>query len=96
MRVLRSSADAHDQAMAKVSHLPYLLACLLARDEHPLAGRGFADATRLSRFSFDVQGEVARRNPHLASAIDDLVARLEEAKAALSNEATLRALLTAR
>jgi prephenate dehydrogenase len=93
VRVVRTSADAHDRVMAKVSHLPYVLACLLARDEHPLAGRGFADATRLARFSFDVQGEVARRNPHLAAAIDELVARLENAKRALSDPETLRAVL---
>jgi prephenate dehydrogenase len=93
VRVVRTTADAHDRAMAKVSHLPYLLACLLSQDAHPLAGRGFADATRLARFSFEVQGEVARRNPHLPAAIDDLVARLESAKRALSDAESLRAVL---
>lgn len=93
VRVVRTTADEHDRAMAKVSHLPYVLACLLARDEHPLAGRGFADATRLARFSFDVQGEVARRNPHLGEAIDDLIARLEKAKVSLADPETLRAVL---
>jgi prephenate dehydrogenase len=93
VRVVRCSADAHDLAMAKVSHLPYLLPCLLARDEHPLAGRGFADATRLARFSFDVQGEVARRNPHLGEAIDELIARLREVKSSIDDPEALRALL---
>ncbi|MGZ3452649.1 MAG: prephenate dehydrogenase, partial [Polyangiales bacterium] len=93
VRVLRSTADAHDAAMAKISHLPYLLACLLARDDHPLAGRGFTDATRLARFSFEVQGEVARRNPHLGEAIDELIARLERAKRALGDPEALREVL---
>lgn len=73
--VVRCHADDHDQAVAIVSHLPYLLASALAsaaREAGPLAmrlaGPGLQDTTRLAAFGFDIQGEVARRNRHLPEA----------------------------
>lgn len=75
--VVRCTAEEHDAAVALVSHLPYVVASalsLVARDAGPLAkalaGQGFVDATRLASFAYDVQGEVARRNPSLPRAID--------------------------
>ena len=67
------TADEHDAAVAMVSHLPYLVAHAFERAAgdglaRAIAGRGFADLTRLARFGFDIQGEVARRNPHLREA----------------------------
>lgn len=90
-RVVRCTADAHDAAVARISHLPYVAAHALVEaaegDElaHALAGRGFAGATRLAAFSYEVQGEVARRNPHLPAQIDALIERLREVRQALAS-----------
>lgn len=79
--VVRCHAAEHDDAVAMVSHLPYLVASALAsavREAGPLArrlaGPGLKDATRLASFPFDIQGEVARRNAHLP----DAAKRLEQ------------------
>ena len=73
--VVRCRAADHDEAVAMVSHLPYLLASALAaavKEAGPLAARlagpGLKDTTRLAAFPFDIQGEVARRNRHLPDA----------------------------
>jgi prephenate dehydrogenase len=73
--VVRCAASEHDDAVAMVSHLPYLVASALAsaaREAGPLArrlaGPGLRDMTRLASFPFDIQGEVARRNAHLPDA----------------------------
>ncbi len=70
--VVRCRAAEHDDAVATVSHLPYLVAsalALCANEAGPLArmlaGPGLKDMTRLAAFPFDIQGEVARRNAHL-------------------------------
>lgn len=90
-KVVRCTADAHDAAVAKISHLPYVVAHgvfdVAANDAlaAALAGPGFRSATRLSGFAFEVQGEVARRNPHLPAAIDALIARLGELRDALAS-----------
>jgi len=90
-RVIRCSADAHDAAVARISHLPYIAAHALVEAvegdalAHVLAGRGFAGATRLAAFSYEVQGEVARRNPHLPAQIDALIERLAAARDALAS-----------
>ncbi len=73
--VVRCRAAEHDDAVAVVSHLPYLVASALAaaaKEAGPLArrlaGQGLKDMTRLASFPFDIQGEVARRNAHLPEA----------------------------
>jgi prephenate dehydrogenase len=77
--VVRCAASEHDDAVAMVSHLPYLVASALAaavREAGPLArrlaGPGLKDMTRLASFPFDIQGEVARRNAHLPEAASRL------------------------
>jgi prephenate dehydrogenase len=104
-RVVRCGAAEHDAAVATVSHLPYLVASALAvaaREAGPLAvqlaGPGLRDMTRLARFPFDIQGEVARRNDRIPAAADRLsshLARILEAIAA-SPEGARRALEEAR
>jgi prephenate dehydrogenase len=103
--VVRCAAAEHDAAVAMVSHLPYLLASALAaaaREVGPLAARlagpGLKDTTRLAAFPFDIQGEVARRNPHVPEAAERLqrhLGRILEAIAA-SPEAARAALEEAR
>lgn len=88
VRTVRCSADDHDRAMATVSHLPFVLACALkGTGDDPLAralaGRGFHEATRLAAFDFEIQGQVARRNPHLRAAIRTLIERLQAIEPAI-------------
>lgn len=100
-KVVRCTADEHDAAVAKISHLPYVLAHAafdasnVAHDAlaRTLAGPGFRSATRLSGFAFDVQGEVALRNPHLPAAIDALIERLQAVKASLGDPDEARRVL---
>jgi prephenate dehydrogenase len=103
--VVRCAAAEHDAAVAMVSHLPYLVASALAaaaREAGPLAarlaGRGLKDTTRLAAFPFDIQGEVARRNPHLPEAAERLQRHLGRILAAIaaSPEAARAALEEAR
>ena len=100
-RVVRCRAAEHDAAVAVVSHLPYLLANALAAAAHEagplaaaLAGPGLRDMTRLARFPFDIQGEVARRNARLPEAADRLRRHLARLLAAVADspEAARRAL----
>lgn len=103
--VVRCRAEDHDQAVAMVSHLPYLLASALAsaaREAGPLAmrlaGPGLKDTTRLAAFAFDIQGEVARRNRHLPDAARRLERHLSRLLAAVveSPQAAREALEAAR
>jgi prephenate dehydrogenase len=52
MRTLRMSAAEHDRRVADISHLPHALAAALVamqeRESLALAGKGFADATRIA------------------------------------------------
>jgi prephenate dehydrogenase len=81
--------------MAAVSHLPFVVASaltLVAKDAGPLAerlaGRGLRSMTRLAAFSYDVQGEVARRNPSLGPAIERMQGELARLGAALEARGT--------
>ncbi|MFO0584945.1 MAG: prephenate dehydrogenase [Anaeromyxobacter sp.] len=103
--VERCTAAEHDEAVAMVSHLPYLVASALAsatREAGPLAARlagpGLKDMTRLAAFPFDIQGEVARRNRHLPTAAARLRRHLEALLAAIgeSPDAARGALEAAR
>jgi prephenate dehydrogenase len=52
-RIVEASPDAHDQALARTSHLPYLVALAIEgvgheAAEHSLSGPGFRDMTRLA------------------------------------------------
>jgi prephenate dehydrogenase len=89
--VVRCRADEHDDAVAMVSHLPYLLASALAaavKEAGPLArrlaGPGLRDMTRLASFPFAIQGEVARRNAHLPDSARRLQRHLSRILAAIA------------
>ena len=107
--VVMCTAEEHDEAMAAISHLPFVVASALALVAHAagplaerLAGRGIRDMTRLAAFSYDVQGEIARRNPSLGPAIEKLVGELDRLGAVVqgrgggSGEAARRAFDEAR
>ncbi len=103
--IVRCRATDHDDAVAMVSHLPYLVASALAaaaKEAGPLAvrlaGPGLKDMTRLASFAFDIQGEVARRNAHLPAAARRLEGHLARLLGAISDspEAARSALEAAR
>jgi len=103
--VVLCTAAEHDQAVASVSHLPYLLASALALTAgeagplaRKLAGKGLSDMTRLAEFVYEVQGEAARANSHLPAAAKFFEVNLRALLDALtgSPEAARAALARAR
>jgi prephenate dehydrogenase len=84
-------AAAHDRLMATVSHLPHVLANVLAcqaaaeltRDSErlPEVGPSFRDATRVAGSNPAIWGDIFGGNSDaVCAAIDDAIARLEEAR----------------
>ncbi len=84
-------AEAHDRLMATVSHLPHVLANVLAaqaaaeltRDSErlPEVGPSFRDATRVAGSNPSIWGDIFAANGEaVAAAIDDAIARLGEAR----------------
>lgn len=84
-------AEAHDRLMATVSHLPHVLADVLAaqaaaeltRDSErlPEVGPSFRDATRVAGSNPAIWGDIYAANAEaVAEAIDDAIARLREAR----------------
>ena len=84
-------AEAHDRLMATVSHLPHVLADVLAAqaaaelthdsERMPEVGPSFRDATRVAGSNPSIWGDIFTSNSDaVVAAIDDAVARLREAR----------------
>jgi prephenate dehydrogenase len=84
-------AEAHDRLMATVSHLPHVLANVLAAqaaaelthdsERMPEVGPSFRDATRVAGSNPAIWGDIFTSNRDaVIAAIDDAVARLGEAR----------------
>jgi len=84
-------AEAHDRLMATVSHLPHVLANVIAaqaaaeltRDSErlPEVGPSFRDATRVAGSNPSIWGDILAANSEaITTAIDDAIARLAEAR----------------
>jgi prephenate dehydrogenase len=84
-------AEAHDRVMATVSHLPHVLADVLAAqaaaelthdsERMPEVGPSFRDATRVAGSNPSIwAGIFAANRDAVAAAIDDSIARLREAR----------------
>ncbi len=84
-------AGAHDRLMATVSHLPHVLANVLAaqaaaeltRDSErlPEVGPSFRDATRVAGSNPSIWGDIfSGNNDAVTTAIDDAIARLRDAR----------------
>ena len=80
-------AEAHDRLLAYLSHLPQLTASALMQivgesvgeDGLSLAGRGLVDTTRLASSPPEIWKDVAATNAdHIATALDLLIARLQD------------------
>lgn len=90
-RVERMTPEAHDHAVASISHLPHLLAAALAAatpQEHlPLAAAGWSDTTRIASGDAELWTQILRQNRrNVLSALSGVERCLEEFRAALENE----------
>lgn len=91
-------ADEHDRVMAFLSHLPQLTISTLmevvgeatASSGLRLAGRGLVDSTRLASSPADVWREVCASNAgDIGTALDELIAKLQQLRAGLADGATV-------
>ncbi|MGW5050689.1 prephenate dehydrogenase [Actinokineospora sp. NPDC004072] len=100
--VVPATAAAHDDAVARISHLPHLLAAVLAAcgaDGGPLAlalaAGSFTDGTRVAATRPDlVQAMCEGNRSALLDAVDDALGRLGAARGALASTGGLRATIT--
>ncbi|MGH3854445.1 MAG: prephenate dehydrogenase [Pseudonocardiaceae bacterium] len=101
--VVPASAAAHDAAVARVSHLPHVLAAVLAAvgaDGGPLAlalGAGsFTDGTRVAASRPELTRALCEGNRDaLLAAVDDALGRLGAARGSLASTGALAATLQA-
>ncbi len=90
-RSLITQPEAHDAAVALISHLPQLVSSLLAdllNEEDELARRlaatGWRDMTRLAASSWSVWRDICLTNqPNISTALDTLLLQLQQLKEAL-------------
>jgi prephenate dehydrogenase len=100
--VVPATAAAHDAAVARISHLPHLLAAVLAAvgaEGGPLAASlaagSFADGTRVAATDPELTLAMCEGNAAaLAPALDEALGRLGAARAALASTGSLRATVT--
>ncbi|MEO5833135.1 MAG: prephenate dehydrogenase [Nakamurella sp.] len=101
-RVVPCDAAAHDRAVARVSHLPHLMACALAQVGElggelamSLAASSFADGTRVAATRPELVRAMCENNATaLVDAMDDLLAVLGVARASLASTGSLQKLTT--
>jgi prephenate dehydrogenase len=100
-QVVPASAADHDAAVARISHLPHVLAAVLASvgaDGGPLAlalaAGSFTDATRVAGTDPELVRAMCEGNrAELLTAVDDTLGRLGAARGALASTGSLRATL---
>ncbi len=102
-RVVPTSPAEHDAAVARISHLPHLLAAVLAAvgsDGGPLAmslaAGSFRDGTRVSAGDPDLVRAMTEGNKAaLIDAVDDALGRLGAARGSLSSTGSLKSTVDA-
>ncbi|MDN4474308.1 prephenate dehydrogenase [Demequina sp. SYSU T00192] len=88
--VVTMDAEAHDAAVARVSHAPQVAASAVAAalgildaDDVALAGQGLRDVTRIAASLPGMWADIARLNrAHLVETLDHIIADLEEVREA--------------
>lgn len=93
---------AHDAAVARVSHLPHMMACALAQVGDmggelamSLAASSFADGTRVAGTRAELIRAMCENNaPALIAAMDDALAILGVARASLASTGSLQKIST--
>ncbi len=94
MRVLKVSPEQHDEFVARSSHLPHLLASVLAAyvldpqfpgEQRDLCAGGFRDTTRIASGPVPMwRGILSANRENLVKDIDALTGRLQELRDALA------------
>ncbi|MEV4536815.1 prephenate dehydrogenase/arogenate dehydrogenase family protein [Asanoa sp. NPDC049518] len=98
-RVVPTTAEEHDRAVATISHVPHLLATALAASAaDPLAGAlaagSFRDGTRVAATRPELVAAMCGGNaPAVAPTLDGIIAALQEARAALAAPDPISAVL---
>src|SRR5579864_1149677 len=96
-RPIMTDPDAHDRAVARVSHLPYLLAAALigaAETETAAAGPSFLGATRVAGSPVPMWAQICRLNRReILDALRAFRGKLDRLERALAEGADLEALL---
>jgi len=87
-RVLMMTPDAHDRAVAATSHLPHLLASVLAAvtrpEDAPLVASGWLDTTRVAAGDAELWRQILQSNDkHLLAALVRFEKQLTAARRAL-------------
>ncbi|MCE9590571.1 MAG: prephenate dehydrogenase/arogenate dehydrogenase family protein [Planctomycetes bacterium] len=103
MKTVRMTPEEHDQAVAKISHLPHAVAALLVQlakrgGAMRVASTGFADTTRVASGDAEVWTDIFLTNrAALSSALDELAKDVTRLRDLLQREdmAAVRALLDA-
>ncbi len=80
--------ETHDAVLARTSHVPHALACVLAKivppELFPYAGTGYATTSRLARGSVDVWRDILLENANaVQNVLQDAAAELHALQAAL-------------
>jgi prephenate dehydrogenase len=103
-RVVPAAADEHDLAVAKISHLPHLVAAVLATvgahdDDHlamALAASSFADGTRVAGTRPELVLAMCEGNREaLLAAVDEMLGRFGAMRGALASTGGLAATVQA-
>jgi len=91
--ILRLSPQAHDEAVARTSHVPHLAALALAAlaPDSTLAGPAFRDMTRIAHADPRLWSQILTANCEaVGPALDELIARLASLRGLLGDERALR------
>ncbi len=92
MRVVQMSPEEHDQAVARISHLPHLLAVLMVQSAQrdgglDVASTGFRDTTRIAGGDPQVWADIFLSNPQgVSSAITQLTRDLQQFQGLLEKQ----------
>ena len=99
-RMIEMAAETHDQALARTSHLPHVVASalvsLLEKTHNQLTSSGFCDTTRIAAGDPDLWSAILLANAsEVIPSIDELSAKLSEYSEAIANHdaTTLKNLL---
>ena len=90
-RVVQMSARQHDRALAGTSHLPHLVASVLAAstpaEDLPLTGRGWLDTTRVASGETEMWQQILLSNQgHILKSLDKFEKLLASLRRALHQE----------
>ena len=90
-QVVQMTPAEHDQALASTSHLPHLVASVLAAVTPepwlPLAATGWSDTTRVAAGDPELWTQIFAQNlPELLSTLDRLIDEFGQMRALLANE----------